>query len=114
MLQTAAAESEENSEKIVTKLQEKEISIEDFLEQFMSERKLMHLRKLKAEKMVDLMRQQNSANRNRPTSGPAGLPGTTPYPPSNFYPGSGGGMPSVPYPMGPLPMPMPNMFRQHY
>lgn len=113
-MQAAAAESEEKSDKILTQLQEKEITIEDFVEQFMPERKLMHLRKLKAEKMSDLMKQP--AVPPRPTSniGPPQGGGGMPYPPSNFYPGMIA-PPPVPYPTGPLAMPMPhNMFSSRY
>lgn len=73
----------------------------------MAARKLMHLRKLKTEKMIELMRQQ----RNRPASSNMGGGAGVPYPPSNFYgPGPG----TVPYPTGPLPMPMPNMMFRHF
>lgn len=119
LLQTAAAESEETSDKIVTQLLEKKIPIEEYLEQFMAARKLMHLRKLKAEKMIDLMREENNINR-RPThfGGGSGMPSMghgTPYPPTNFYPPATGGMGSgVPYPTGPLQMPMPNMMFRHF
>lgn len=107
LLQAAAAEAEENSEAINTKFLEKEIPIDEFLEQFMTSRKLMHLRKLKTEKMMELMRQQ----RNRPISSNIGGGSGVPYPPSNFYgPGPG----AVPYPTGPLQMPMPNMMFRHF
>ncbi|KNC32801.1 hypothetical protein FF38_00244 [Lucilia cuprina] len=110
LLQTAAAESEENSEAIVKKFTDNEITVEAFLEEFLPARKVMHLRKLKAEKMQELMRHQaqtgpNPAARNMPGIGPA----YSNIPSSGFYPaprppyGSGSG---VPYPMGPM-MPMP-------
>lgn len=115
LLQASAAECEEKSDKIVLQMQEKEIPIEDFVEQFMAERKLMHLRKLKADKMTELMRQP--ALPPRPASSGMGIGihgGGAPYPPSNFYPPYGG-PPPVPYPTGPLAMPMPhNMFSSRY
>lgn len=68
----------------------------------------MHLRKLKVEKMIELMRQQN----NGPTPN-SGMPYTRPapgYPPTNFYP-----QPPAQYPPGPYGMPMPNhMFQRHF
>ncbi|XP_031637789.1 vacuolar protein sorting-associated protein 37B [Contarinia nasturtii] len=73
LLQAAAAECEEKSEEIASTFQNKEITIDEYLEQFMMERKLMHLRKLKIEKMVELMRPK-SQSRN------------VAYPPPNFYP----------------------------
>lgn len=116
MLQASAAESEEKSDKIVTQLQEKELTIEEFVEQFMPERKLMHARKLKADKMSDLMRQP--AVPPRPTSnfGPPQGGGFMPYPPSGFLQGGMlAGRTSVPYPTGPLAMPTPhNMFSPRY
>lgn len=120
LLETKAAESEENSEKAATKFQEKEIAIEEFLEQFQSTRKEMHLRKLKIEKMIELMRQQPTNNRNgapypSPNPLPYSRPGVAGYPPpSHFYPPPMGG-PAQQYPPGPYGMPMPNqMFQRHF
>lgn len=62
LLQTATAECEERSEKLATTLQDKEISIDEFLEQFMIERKLMHMRKLKIEKMSEMMKKTAHKN----------------------------------------------------
>lgn len=80
----------------------------------------MHLRKLKAEKMIELMREEN---RGRSAGGGGigggGFPGYgnnghgQPYPPSNFYPSGPTGH-GVPYPTGPLQMPMPNMMFRHF
>lgn len=114
LLQTAAAESEENSESTFNKFKDNEINVETFLEEFLPERKTMHLRKLKAEKMQELMRRQaqgapNPAPRNMGGIGPA----YSNIPSSGFYPAPrppyGGG--GVPYPMGPMmPMPPPRPF----
>ena len=96
LLQTSAAESEEASDNIFKQLMDSEIQIEAFLEQFMAMRKIMHLRKIKSEKMTELLRQ----------------PRITPNPGSSFYPPmsmSG----NVPYPMGNIGMPMPGMFRPY-
>lgn len=119
-MQTKAAESEENSEKAAIKLQEKEITTEEFLEQFQSTRKEMHLRKLKIEKMIELMRQQQTNNRNGapyPNSISSGLPYSRPapgYPPTHFYPSPMSG-PAQQYPPGAYGMPMPNqMFNRHF
>lgn len=113
LLQTAAAESEENSEEILKQFTNNEIAVEAFLEDFLNARKTMHLRKLKAEKMQELMRRQaqgvgpNPASRNMHGGGPAysNLPSSGFYPPPR--PSYGG----VPYPMGPMmPMPPPRPF----
>ncbi len=101
LLQTAAAESEEASEQIVKQFLDKELPIDGFLEQFMVSRKTMHLRKLKAEKMNELIRKGNVNvnsgynNYNRSF-----------YP---YQPAMGGG--NVPYPIGMgMGMPMPGNF----
>lgn len=63
------------------------------MDKFMASRKLMHLRKLKAEKMSELLRQQRSGNSNNRSSFAA---------PGNFYASQG----NAPYPMNPgMPMP---------
>uniref|UniRef100_A0A8W7PPJ4 VPS37 C-terminal domain-containing protein n=1 Tax=Anopheles coluzzii TaxID=1518534 RepID=A0A8W7PPJ4_ANOCL len=117
LLQTAAAESEEESEKIVKQLLDSELTVDAYVEQFMSIRKLMHSRKLKAEKMTELLR----SNRHNTQRFDAGYgPSSMPYPaseparPGSFYvpPGMAAPSTAVPYPMGPSSMPMPMaMFR---
>lgn len=103
LLQIKADESEKSSEQLVTALTSKEKTVEEFLEEFLTTRKEMHLRKLKADKMIELIQQQKNAARNS-----GGAHGPTPYPsvPGNFYGAPGGG---VPYPTGPYQMPMPGM-----
>lgn len=81
---------------------EKETAIEDFLKEFLEQRKSMHLRKLKADKMVELIQQQKNAAR----TGAGGIGGGSHGYPNNFYGNPGGG---VPYPTGPYAMPMPGM-----
>lgn len=98
LLQAAAAEMEEESDKIADQFNEKEIPVEEFLEKFLETRKTMHLRKFKAEKMSELMRNSRQPNSNN-SYNPASFfpqPNMPPYP-------TGGG---VPYPTGPT-MPMP-------
>ncbi|KAH8311429.1 hypothetical protein KR044_006274 [Drosophila immigrans] len=99
LLQTSASESEEQTEECVKKFTENEINVETFLDEFLSSRRTMHLRKLKAEKMQELIRKQGQRSSNIPPGMPAygNLPGPAG---SGFYPGN------VPYPMGPM-MPMP-------
>lgn len=105
LLQTAAAEAEETSECIVKQLMDKELLIDAFLETFLQSRKTMHLRKLKADKMAELVK------RNKQGSGITQQPYTGFYPPSaTAYPSGG----QVPYPVGPIMgMPLPNNFN-HY
>lgn len=98
LLQTAGAEAEESSEKTVKQFLDNEITVEIFLEQFMSMRKTMHLRKIKADKMNELIRQPNIRGIGSPYP-PAANTGF--YPQLNPMGGNG-----VPYPMGAMMMPM--------
>lgn len=108
ILKASAAESEEKSDKFVEDFLDKRLTLDEFLDTFKSERIEMHLRKLKAEKMQDLLRQ-----------GQGGASNGFRYPPqqppmSNFY----GSPNSMPYPSGPggypsMPMP-PSSYRSPY
>lgn len=97
LLQTAAAEMEEESDNIAQQFNEKEIPVEEFYEKFLESRKTMHLRKFKAEKMAELMRTSRQPSNN--SYNPSAF-----FPQANMvpYPTAGG----VPYPTGPT-MPMP-------
>lgn len=88
LLQAAAAEIEEESEKVAEKFLAGDIEVDEFLEQFLSRRILMHLRKVKVDKIREILRKSSH---------------TLPYPTSNFP----GIAPSIPYPTGPVSMPMP-------
>lgn len=105
LLETSAAQAEEQSEQIAQDFTAGNMGVDKFLEDFESIRKKMHLRKYKAEKMTELLRSGNqSSYGNGHTS--------QPYLP---YPSYGNPqVPSVPYPMGPLNMPMPNMYGNHF
>ncbi|KAG7303621.1 hypothetical protein JYU34_012152 [Plutella xylostella] len=105
LLQTAAAESEEKSENIAQDFLSGKIDTDKFLEDFEPLRKEMHLRKFKAEKMGELLR---SGNQNMYGNG-----FTKPYLPYPSY-GPPQSNPGVPYPMGPLNMPMPGMYGNHF
>ncbi|XP_052893623.1 vacuolar protein sorting-associated protein 37B [Anopheles moucheti] len=118
LLQTAAAETEDESENIVKRLLDSELPVDAYLEQFMNSRKLMHSRKLKAEKMTELLRSnRNTSQRFDVGYGPTSMP----YPsannavPGGFYVPPGmttSSTTAVPYPVGPPSMPMPTvMFR---
>lgn len=105
LLQTSAAESEEQSEAIAQDFLANKIDVDKFLEDFEPIRKKMHLRKFKAEKMSELLR---TGSQN-----PYGNGFSKPYIPYPSY-GPPQGAPSVPYPTGPFNMPMPGMFRNHF
>lgn len=55
LLQVAAAQCEEKSKDIAFKLQSAEITIDEYLEQFNMERKLMHFRNLKIKRMREIL-----------------------------------------------------------
>lgn len=90
MLQTAASEIEEESEKVAEKFLAGDMEVDEFLEQFLSRRKTMHLRKVKVDKMRELIK-----SKDRGISG---------YPATSNFPGMS---PSLPYPAGIVSMPMP-------
>lgn len=104
ILKAASAESEEISDKFVDEFNSKDLTLDEFLDKFKSVRIQMHLRKLKAEKMQELLRQgQGASNGMR----------YAPPPPTNFY---GSPNSSAPYPSMPtgFPMPMPPTYRSPY
>lgn len=99
LMQTAAAEAEEESEKIAGQFLSSEITVDAFLTQFLSSRKASHLRRIKTEKLMEYVRQQqrnagqeanNSIHPSRPAPPP---PNSMPFTP---YPVVQGGMPQVP------------------
>lgn len=122
LLQTAASEIEEESDKIAKKFLADEVELDDFLDDFLTKRKLMHMRLVKAEKLSKILQRDPSLNN---------IPNYINAPPvnvnTNYFPGVPGNMPNsppypvgsanMPYPTGPLGMPMPpamNYFQNHY
>lgn len=111
LLQTAASESEEQSETIAKKFLDGEIELDEFLDQFLTIRRLMHLRLVKAEKLSKLITSDPTFN---------SVPNYVNAPPmsinSNYFPRiPAANANSVPYPTGPLNMPMPGQsyFQYH-
>lgn len=104
LLQAAAAEMEEESEKIAQDFLSGDLDIEDFLTRFAEFRKIMHLRKVKAEKMSELVNRRPLIN---------SVPNYVNAPPvainSNYFP-SPLTSNSVPYPTGPMNMPLPGSY----
>eukprot|EP00095_Tigriopus_kingsejongensis_P007344 maker-scaffold589_size129586-snap-gene-0.47 protein:Tk07344 transcript:maker-scaffold589_size129586-snap-gene-0.47-mRNA-1 annotation:"vacuolar protein-sorting" len=112
LLQTAAAEEDEASETVAQDFVNGEAeSVDKFLEVFMEKRRISHLRRVKADKLKEMMEARRSsvtptrrappppAIYNLPAPSPSGLP----------YPVSGLAAPSssnhLPYPMIPSGMP---------
>ncbi|XP_046386384.1 vacuolar protein sorting-associated protein 37B [Ischnura elegans] len=117
LLQTAAAETEEESETLANKFLDGDIEVDAFLDQFAVLRKLMHLRRVKADKMAEILTKMHqdqqkgldsspflpptlspSINNSHPTVPTTGTP---------FMPHQSG---ATPYPLGPISMPMPGSF----
>ena len=92
-LQACSAESEEKSDEIADEFFDSKLSIDEFLDKFKVERTQMHLRKLKAEKMQELLRRGAHHNATN----------------SNFPPPNTGFYGAVPYPTNMPPYPMPVM-----
>lgn len=81
LLQTAAAEAEEESEAISESFLSGDIGVDTFLEDYLIKRKLAHLRRVKVEKMVELLNSQASKNLNLSSAGNPPYPGVVfPFP----------------------------------
>ncbi|XP_031566274.1 vacuolar protein sorting-associated protein 37C-like [Actinia tenebrosa] len=61
LLQTATVQAEEEAEKTVDKFLEREIDVDTFIRTFQSQKALHHLRKVKSEKLNELLRQRTSS-----------------------------------------------------
>lgn len=95
LLQTAALETEEETENLVQSFLDKEQDVDEFLSEFLSKRKIAHLRRIKAEKIGDVITQSSNAQ-------------STPYPPQPPNAGQfGAAQWASPYPSQPMNMPMP-------
>ncbi|CAG0888981.1 unnamed protein product [Darwinula stevensoni] len=104
LMQAAASEADGKSEDLVEKFLDGSMDVETFLEKYPEVRKMAHLRKVRADKMGELLAQQEG-NRRYSSSLPGAFANmnvlssaSPPYP----LPGS------VPYPLNPT-MPMPAM-----
>lgn len=62
LFQTAAAQMEEETENVAQNFLESQLSVDLFLEMFLEKRKLMHLRRVKTEKMSDILEQLSRHN----------------------------------------------------
>lgn len=61
LLQTSAAQAEEEAEKIADKFLDGEINVEDFIQSFQSQKTIHSLRKIKSEKLTELLRSRMSS-----------------------------------------------------
>ncbi|RMX49867.1 hypothetical protein pdam_00018388 [Pocillopora damicornis] len=61
LLQTSAAQAEEEAEKIADKFLDGEINVEDFIQSFQSQKTIHSLRKIKSEKLTEVLRSRMSS-----------------------------------------------------
>lgn len=61
LLQTSAAQAEEEAEKIADKFLDGEINVEEFIQSFQSQKTIHSLRKIKSEKLTELLRSRMSS-----------------------------------------------------
>lgn len=106
LLQSATLQAEEESEQLAEKFLERALDVDTFVEEFQQRRKMTHLRKVKADKMKELVAKQKHSAQQFGVSNPA-----RPAPPPPSYanqPFSNNPLP--PYPIhntaGNLPYPI--------
>lgn len=58
LLQTSVAQSEESSEKTADSFMDGELSVDDFLDKYLKERTILHMRHTKVDKMKEMMRRR--------------------------------------------------------
>ncbi|XP_065335107.1 vacuolar protein sorting-associated protein 37B [Cloeon dipterum] len=91
ILKAAAAESEEESDALAEQYLSSDIDLDQFIEQFLVKRKQMHLRRVKADKMAEILASPAE-------SYPPPIPARLPYPAQPTpYPMSNNNMPYPPY-----------------
>lgn len=125
LLETAAAESEEESDAIANQLLSSEVTVDAFLNQFLAKRKEAHLRRIKTDKLIEYVRDQSggrsgqnssSSGQNSSSSGQNSSSSShgSRYPMSPIRPAPAPPGGSVPYPVGPMPgMPQPGYSPYH-
>uniref|UniRef100_A0A914XU90 VPS37 C-terminal domain-containing protein n=1 Tax=Panagrolaimus superbus TaxID=310955 RepID=A0A914XU90_9BILA len=90
LLQASAREAEDESEKIAEQFYSGGMDIGEFVKTFEEKRMLAHKRKVKSEKLIEILRSQEYPSPNPGSSGVPPVPSRTPYPVGNV------GYPSVP------------------
>lgn len=106
LLQSATLQAEEDSEKLAEKFLDKSLDVDTFVDEFQQRRKMAHLRKVKADKMKELVAKQKQSIQQYGSSShirPA-------PPPPSYVTQSSSIRPYPPYPMhniqGNLPYPI--------
>ncbi|KFW75421.1 Vacuolar protein sorting-associated protein 37C, partial [Manacus vitellinus] len=104
LLQVESQKIEEESEKMAEKFLEGEVPLETFLEQFATMRKLSHLRRVRVEKLQEIVRKSEGSQESGQDS-QAPPPPPPALPPAPHVPGSRD--PPQPFPAGSPPFPLP-------
>uniref|UniRef100_A0A803W364 VPS37C subunit of ESCRT-I n=1 Tax=Ficedula albicollis TaxID=59894 RepID=A0A803W364_FICAL len=101
LLQVESQKIEEESEKMAEKFLEGEVPLETFLEQFSGMRKLSHLRRVRVEKLQEIVRKsEGSQERTRDSQPPVPPPPHVPTDPPKPFPS---GSQAFPLPYSPAP-----------
>lgn len=82
LLNVAARQAEDESEKLAEQLTAKQITVQQFLDEFVEKRKLAYLRKIKADKLQELITRPQPA---APPSASAAVPMRPPPPAINVF-----------------------------
>ncbi|NXY10907.1 VP37C protein, partial [Pteruthius melanotis] len=98
LLQVESQKIEEESEKMAEKFLEGEVPLETFLEQFSGMRKLSHLRRVRVEKLQEIVRKSEGSRERARDSQPPPRPPPPPHVPTD---------PTKPFPSGPPAFPLP-------
>jgi len=107
LLQTAAAQTEEESEDLVQSMLRGEMSLDNFLELYLPKRRVAIARRVKVDKLKELVRSPGGVYRPpAPSSSPyqPPAPAATPYPSATPYPPQPN---AIPYPPQPGATPYP-------
>jgi ESCRT-I complex subunit VPS37 len=102
LIQTAAAEAEEESETFAEKFLSGDLPLESFLSDFIEKRKIAHLRRIKTEKLMEYVRTQARPGYNQEQPSPlrpappvpSAMP---PYPIAHNMPQPSYGQPNFPF-----------------
>lgn len=108
-LQVESSKTEEESESLADDFLEGSLSLDSFLDQFLSLRSLAHKRRVRIEKLQETLRLRDSASsttagdKPEPSSASTAAPPNNPPAPTPAPPAPPSALPYSPYPVQPLP-----------
>ncbi|GMS79908.1 hypothetical protein PENTCL1PPCAC_2083, partial [Pristionchus entomophagus] len=84
LMQVAMREMDEEADELATQFKDKEIDYIAFSRPFLAKKNLAHKRKVKADRLTEMLHREDQPNRleayTRPISMPSGVPNAAPYP----------------------------------